>query len=69
MKLEFDFRRRKDGKSRRRRDSAYTENGQQNVDEEISAASALEENAERWEDDGEDDLANVAFESGGWSED
>jgi hypothetical protein len=37
-----------------------TENSQQDVDEEISIAAALEEDAQRWENDGEQDLANVA---------
>jgi len=37
-----------------------TQNGQQDVDEEISVAAALEEDTQRWEDDGEEDLADVA---------
>ena len=32
----------------------------ENVDEEVGIATALEEDTERWEDDGEDDLADVA---------
>lgn len=36
-----------------------TQNGQQDVDEQVSAASALEEDTHGREDDGEDDLANV----------
>lgn len=42
-----------------------TENGEQDVDEEISIAASLEENSERREDDGKDDLANVTDEEGG----
>lgn len=37
-----------------------TKDGQQDVDEEISIAAALEEDTKRREDDGEDDLADVA---------
>jgi hypothetical protein len=37
-----------------------TKNGEENVDQEIAAAATLEENTKRWEDDGEDDLENVA---------
>jgi len=37
-----------------------TEDGQQDVDQEISSAAALEENTERREDDGKDDLADIA---------
>ncbi|RDW82187.1 hypothetical protein BP6252_03299 [Coleophoma cylindrospora] len=37
-----------------------TQDGQQNVDQEISSASALEEDTKRWEDDGKNDLANIA---------
>jgi hypothetical protein len=37
-----------------------TQDGQQDVDEEISIAAALEEDTQRWEEDGKDDLANVA---------
>ena len=33
---------------------------QENVDEEVGIATALEENTERREEDGEDDLADVA---------
>jgi hypothetical protein len=39
-----------------------TKNSQQDVDKEISIAAALEEDAQRWEDDGEQDLADVAVE-------
>lgn len=35
---------------------------QQNVDEEICAAATLKEDTERWEDDGENDLADVAVQ-------
>lgn len=37
-----------------------TENGQEQVDEEVGAAATLEEDSERWEEDGEDDLDDVA---------
>jgi hypothetical protein len=37
-----------------------TEDGEEDVDQEIRAATALEEDTERWEDDGKDDLADVA---------
>lgn len=37
-----------------------TKNGQGNVDEQIDAAATLEEDTDGREDDGEDDLANVA---------
>lgn len=37
-----------------------TENGQQDVDKEIGIAAALEEDTQRREDDGEQDLADVA---------
>ena len=37
-----------------------TKNGQQDVDEEISVASALEEDTQRRQDDGKEDLADVA---------
>jgi len=37
-----------------------TQNGQEDVDEEIGIATALKEDTERREDDGKDDLADVA---------
>lgn len=37
-----------------------TQDGEEDVDEEIGAAATLEEDTERWEEDGEDDLADVA---------
>jgi hypothetical protein len=37
-----------------------TKTGQQDVDEEVSAAAALEEDTNRWEDDGKENLADVA---------
>lgn len=37
-----------------------TEDGEEDVDEEVGAAAALEEDAEGREEDGEDDLADVA---------
>ena len=33
---------------------------QEDVDEEIGIATALEEDTKRWEDDGENDLADIA---------
>ena len=33
---------------------------QEDVDEEISIATALEEDTKRWKDDGENDLADIA---------
>lgn len=39
-----------------------TEDGEEDVDEEVGAAAALEEDADGGEEDGEDDLADVA----GW---
>ena len=38
-----------------------TQDGQQDVDEEVGIASALEEDTERRKDDGEDDLEDVAI--------
>jgi hypothetical protein len=40
-----------------------TENGQRDVDEQIDAAATLKEDSQRGEDDGEDDLADVAGEN------
>jgi len=37
-----------------------TKNGQEDVDEEVSAATTLKEDTERWEEDGKNDLADVA---------
>jgi hypothetical protein len=39
-----------------------TQDCQEDVDEEIGTASALEEYTKRWQDDGEDDLADIAGE-------
>lgn len=39
-----------------------TENGQEDVDEEVSAATTLEEDSDGWDEDGEDDLDDVAGE-------
>lgn len=36
-----------------------TQDGQTNVDQEISTTSALQEDTQRRQDDGEDNLANV----------
>jgi hypothetical protein len=38
--------------------------GEQNVDEEVAAAATLKEDTERREDDGKDDLADVAVKNG-----
>ncbi len=38
-----------------------TQDCQEDVDEEISIATALEEDTKRWEDDGENDLADIAI--------
>lgn len=47
-----------------------TEDGEEDVDEQVGAAAALEEDADGGEEDGEDDLADVAGVgvSGGWFE-
>jgi len=37
-----------------------TEDREQNVDAQIGAAATLKEDTQRWEEDGEDDLADVA---------
>jgi len=37
-----------------------TKDCQQDVDQEVSTTSALEEYTKRWQDDGENNLANVA---------
>jgi hypothetical protein len=37
-----------------------TQDGQQDVDEQVSTAAALQEDTQRGEDDGKDDLADVA---------
>lgn len=44
----------------KRMSETYAEDGQEDVDQQVRAASALEEDAERREEDGEDDLADVA---------
>ena len=35
------------------------QDGQQNIDQEVAAASALEKDTQRWEDDGKNDLADI----------
>ncbi len=40
-----------------------TQNREQNVDEQVCAATTFEEDTKRWEDDGEDDLDDVAVHS------
>lgn len=37
-----------------------TQYREEDVDQQIGATATLEEDTERWEDDGENDLANVA---------
>ena len=37
------------------------QNCQEDVDEEVGIATTLEEDTKRWEDDGEDDLADIAI--------
>jgi hypothetical protein len=37
-----------------------TQDGEQDVDQEISSAAALQEDTQRWEDDGKNDFADVA---------
>lgn len=41
-----------------------TQDGQQDVDEEVGIATALKEDTQRWENNGKDDLADIA--SGLW---
>jgi hypothetical protein len=40
-----------------------TQDGEQDVDEQIGTASALEEDTQRWQENGKDDLADVAARS------
>lgn len=47
-----------------------TQDGEQNVDEQIRSAAALEEDAQRRQDDGKNDLADitiVALQVSGWN--
>jgi len=37
-----------------------TKTGQENVDQEIGTATTLEEDTDGWENDGKDDLADIA---------
>ena len=37
------------------------QNCQEDVDEEVGIATALEEDTKRWEDDGENNLADIAI--------
>lgn len=39
-----------------------TKNCQQDVDQQVSPASALEEDTKRWEEDSKNDLADIAME-------
>jgi hypothetical protein len=39
-----------------------TEDGEQDVDQKITTAATLEEDSQRGEDDGKDDLADIAVE-------
>lgn len=43
--------------------AGLTEDGQRDVDEQVDATAALEEDTDRREDDGEDDFANVTAEA------
>ena len=44
-------------------DAGYvTQDGEQDVDEKVTTASSLEEDTQRWEDDGDDDLADISEE-------
>lgn len=36
-----------------------TEDGEADVDEEVAAATALKEDADRWQEDGDDDFADI----------
>lgn len=40
-----------------------TQNGEQDVDEQVGAATTLKEDTQRWQEDGKDDLADVAVGS------
>jgi hypothetical protein len=40
----------------------YPENGEENIDEEVGTATALEKDSEGREKDGKDNLANVTIE-------
>jgi hypothetical protein len=40
-----------------------TQDGQTDVDQEVSTTSALQEDTQRRQDDGEDDLADIAVQS------
>lgn len=40
-----------------------TQDGEQDVDEQVGAATTLEEDTQRWQENGKDDLANVAVGS------
>ena len=44
-----------------------TQDGEQDVDEEVCIATSLKEDTKRWEDDGEDDFANVSVGETKWS--
>ena len=48
-----------------RMEQCLTENGEQDVDEQISTAAALQEDTQRGQDDGKDDLADVAVKAPG----
>jgi hypothetical protein len=37
-----------------------TEDGEQDVDEQVAAATALQEDTKRWQEDSDDDFADVA---------
>lgn len=39
-----------------------TQDGEKDVDEEVTSTSTFEENTQRWEDDGNDDFADISVE-------
>jgi len=45
-------------------DPALTEDGQQDIDEQVGVTAALEEHTQRRDEDGQDDLANIATKDG-----
>lgn len=44
-----------------------TQDGEQDVDKEVCIATSLKEDTERWEDDCEDDFADVSVGETNWS--
>jgi hypothetical protein len=43
--------------------NVLTEDGEQDVDEEVSSAAALEEDTQRRKEDGKEDLADIAVDT------